>query len=90
MAFSSNKYTIIKTFRLSETKYDNYNYYTIYQMFISMLSSIFDKELIENKKVMIKKKVFYYYFVNNDLYQKHNNLIEKCSTKKLLKIDYID
>ncbi len=55
-----------------------------------MLSVLFDKELFDKVKITINKKQLFFYIINNNLYEKHINLITKCSTNKLLSIDFID
>ena len=49
-------------------------------MYISMLTSLFDKELIDKAKQVKINNIKYKY-----LYQKHINLIQKCSINKLFK-----
>jgi len=88
---TDNLLTIIKTFRLSEDKYNTKEYYNLYQMYISMLKSLFDKDLINKSKTVIINKIKYkYYEINKELYKKHLNIINKCALNKLFNFDFLD
>lgn len=86
----NNLCTIIKTFRLSEDKYNTNEYYKLYQMYISMLSVLFDKELFVVSKVKVNNKQLFYYQLNNEYYKKHIKLINKCTTNKLFNVEFIE
>ena len=104
---NDNLINIIKTFRLSEDKYNTNEYYKLYvknkvfnlgrkaklssyQMYISMLTALFDKELFDAKNIKYKGKNYSYNIINQELYDKHINVIKSCSTNKLFNINFID
>lgn len=88
---TDNLLTIIKTFRLSEDKYNTTEYYKLYQMYISMLMALFDKELIKKTRdVRINKIKYKYHEFNKEIYNKHLELIQKCSINKLFNVDFVD
>jgi len=60
-------------------------------MYISMLISLFNKDLINKSKTVTINKIKYrYYEINKELYKKHLNVINKCSLNKLFNIDFLD
>jgi len=75
---------------LSEDKYNTNEYYKLYQMYISMLTVLFDKELFVVSRIKINKNRFCYNEINNELFKKHINLINKCTTKKLFNVEFIN
>jgi hypothetical protein len=87
---ADNLISIIKTFRLSEIKYNTNEYYKLYQMYISMMTILFDKNLIDSKRVRIYGKDYIYYIINNIIYEKHMNIINKVKTKNLFNCDFIN
>jgi hypothetical protein len=87
---AANLNSVIKIFRLSGDKYKTTQYYKLYQMYISMLKQLFDDNIIMLKRIKINKKGYFYYIINYVTYNKHIELINKCSITKLLKSDFIN
>ena len=52
--------------------------------------SIFDKDLIDSKRVRFNGKDYIYYIINNIIYEKHMNIINKVKTKNFLNCDFIN
>ena len=72
---NENMDTIKKVFDIRGKKYNNMNYYTIYQLMTTILKNLFDEELFDYKRVQIKKRDFYYYQFNKNIIDSHQNII---------------
>ena len=57
---------------------------------ISMLTILFDKDLIDSKRVRFNGKDYIYYIINNIIYEKHMNIINKVKTKNIFNCDFIN
>ena len=75
---TDNLISIIKTFKLSEIKYNTNEYYKLYQMYISIMTILFDKNLLLNFRVKINYKNYLYYNINNITYARHKQIIQNC------------
>ena len=71
-----------KTFDIRTKKYNDFNYYNIYLLLITILKNLFDTKLFIQKRYFFKKKEFNYYLINNDNLNYHVNVIKK------IKIDF--
>ena len=87
---ADNLISIIKTFRLSEIKYNTNEYYKLYQMYISMLTILFDKDLLLDFRVKVDNKNYRYYAIYLPFFQKHINIINKVKIRNLFNIHFID
>jgi len=77
-----NLITIKKLFDIRGKKYGNTNYYTIYQLLITLLKNIFDEKLFICKKIYLNKINYYIYLFNNDRLE--------CQSKKIKKFFWIN
>ena len=73
-----------KTFDIRTNKYNDFNYYNIYLLLITILKNLFDNRLFVSKKYILNKKEFYYYFINNDNLNNHINIIKKIKLEMFL------
>ena len=60
-----NMETIKKVFDIRGKKYNNTNYYTIYQLLTTILKNLFDNDLFIVKRIQISNICFYYYDYNS-------------------------
>ena len=76
---------IKKTFDIRTNKYNNFTYYNIYLLLITILKHLFDEDIFCCKYCIINKKQYYYYIINNHQLNKHIDIINK-----IYLIDFID
>jgi hypothetical protein len=69
--------TIKKTFDIRGVKYDDFTYYNIYLLLITLLKSLFDTNLFIRKEKQIKKIKYVFYKIDDIIYQEHKTLIKK-------------
>jgi hypothetical protein len=68
---------IKKSFNIRTDKYDDFNYYNIYLLLITILKNLFDTDLFIVKKLNIDKIKFLYYIFDDKVYSYHISLIKK-------------
>jgi hypothetical protein len=76
---------IKKTFDIRTKKYNNFNYYNIYLMIITILKNLFDTNLFIRKECQINKIKYIYYIFNDIVLFNHLSVI-----KQLNKYNFID
>ena len=69
--------TIKKTFDIRTKKYDNFNYYNIYILLITVLRNLFDNNLFIKHITKINYTQYIYYVLNEKIYEEHLNIIQK-------------
>lgn len=82
---NENLVTIKKLFEIRTSKYDTMEYYKIYLLLITILKNLFDDNLFVKKEIRYKNIRYYYYELNKDIFDKHENIINKISYE-----DFID
>jgi len=82
---NENLVTIKKLFEIRTSKYDTMEYYKIYLLLITILKNLFDDNLLVKKYKKINQIQYYYYELNDEIFNKHINII-----KKLVYEDFID
>jgi hypothetical protein len=70
-----NMKSIKKIFEIRTKKYDNFLYYNIYLLLITVLKNLFDVNLFIRKRITINEIWYYYYTVNYNILNKHKLLI---------------
>jgi hypothetical protein len=66
--------TIKKVFDIRGKKYNNTNYYTIYQLLTTILKIIFDNDLFIIKRIKINKIDFVYNSYNSNIMDYHQKI----------------
>jgi hypothetical protein len=82
---NENLVTIKKLFEIRTSKYDSMNYYKIYLLLITILKNLFDDDLFIKQFKKVNQIQYYYYELNNNIFDKHKNIINKISYE-----DFID
>jgi DNA polymerase III psi subunit len=73
---NNNIKSIKKMFDIRTNKYDNFVYYNIYLLLITILKNLFDVNLFICKRIKNNVICYYYYILNNDIFNKHKLLID--------------
>jgi hypothetical protein len=68
---------IKKTFDIRTDKYDDFNYYNIYLLLITILKQLFDADLFIRKITEKKKCKYAYYIIDNKILTEHINIIKQ-------------
>jgi hypothetical protein len=76
---------IKKTFDIRIKKYNNFSYYNIYLLLITVLKNLFDCNLFIRKEYQINKIKYIYHTFNDTVLSNHLSVI-----KQLNKYDFID
>jgi hypothetical protein len=76
---------IKKTFDIRTKKYNNFNYYNIYLMIITILKNLFDTNLFIRKECQINKIKYIYHIFNDIVLCNHLSVI-----KQLNRYNFID
>jgi hypothetical protein len=66
--------------------YDDFKYYNIYLLLITVLKNLFDNNLFIKTRIQINGKLnrYYYYTINNNILNDHNNIINKINLENFL------
>ena len=65
-------------------KYDDFNYYNIYLLLINILKNLFDVNLLTRIQLRKSKNRYIYYTINNNIFNNHNNIINKINLENFL------
>ena len=68
---------IKKTFEIRAKKYDNFDYYNMYMLLITILKNLFDINLFIRKECQINKIKYVYYLFNNNILMNHVTIINQ-------------
>ena len=74
---NDNIKTIINLFDIRGKKYNNYKYYTIYQLLITLLKNMFDEDIFDCKRVKMNDINYNYYTFNRTIFSQHTDIITK-------------
>jgi hypothetical protein len=69
-----NMETIKKVFDIRGKKYNNTNYYTLYQLLTTILKNLFDNDLFIVKRIKFNNICFYYNDYNSNIMVTHYKL----------------
>ena len=67
--------TVKKVFEIRTNKYNDFTYYNIYLLLITVVKGLFDENMFDKIQIAINKKRFYYYKLNYKNYQDHTYII---------------
>jgi hypothetical protein len=73
-----------KTFDIRTNKYNDFNYYNIYLLLITILKNLFDVKLFVSKECKINKNRYYYFCINTLTINNHVDIIKKIKLEKFL------
>jgi hypothetical protein len=71
-----NLESIKGVFDIRTKKYDDFNYYNIYLLLITVLKNLFDNDLFIKIQIQINQTRYYYYMLNNNILNNHNSIIQ--------------
>jgi hypothetical protein len=74
---------IKKTFQIRTSKYNNFIYYNIYTLLITLLKNLFDVNLFIRKLIQINNIQYTYYILNKKVLLEHIKIIEKINNSDL-------
>jgi hypothetical protein len=74
---------IKKTFQIRTSKYNNFIYYNIYTLLITLLKNLFDVNLFIKKIIHINNIKYTYYILNKKVLLEHIKIIEKINNSDL-------
>jgi hypothetical protein len=74
---------IKKTFQIRTSKYNNFIYYNIYTLLITLLKNLFDVNLFIRKLIKINNIQYKYYILNKEVLLEHIKIIEKINNSDL-------
>jgi hypothetical protein len=74
---------IKKTFKIRTSKYNNFIYYNIYTLLITLLKNLFDVNLFIKKVIHINNIQYKYYILNKEVLLEHIKIIEKINNSDL-------
>ena len=80
--------TIKKTFDIRTNKYNNFTYYNIYLLLITILKNFFDIRLFIRKEIQINKVKHIYHILNENVLSEHISIINKLNNSDIF-IDFI-
>ena len=66
---------IKKSFDIRTNKYNEFTYYNIYLLFITILKNLFDNNLFTRKETQINKIKYMYYILNEEILLEHINIM---------------
>jgi hypothetical protein len=69
--------TIKRTFDIRTKKYNDFNYYNIYLLLITILKNLFDTKLFIQKRLKLNQELFYFYDINHKIFNNHMDVIKK-------------
>jgi hypothetical protein len=72
-----NIYIIKKKFDIRTEKYNNFRYYNIYLLLITILKNLFDVNLFIRKEVQINKVKHIYHILDENVLLEHTTIMEK-------------
>jgi hypothetical protein len=66
--------------------YDDFKYYNLYLLLITILKNLFDNNLFIKTRIQINGKLnrYYYYTLNNNVINNHNNIINIINLENFL------
>ncbi len=86
---TENIEVIKKTFEIKTNKYNEYVYYNIYMLLITILRNLFDVNLFIRKTVVINKVKYIYYNLDEQILTNHIKIMDKLNNIEILDIWYI-
>ena len=75
---------IKKIFDIRTKKYDDFKYYHIYLLLITVLKNLFDDNLFDTNKYYMNKTTYFYNILNNNILNNHINIINKINLENFL------
>jgi hypothetical protein len=84
----NNINTIKKTFDIRTKKYDDFTYYNIYLLLITILKNLFDVHLFIRKETQINKVKYAYYILDDNVLLEHQKIINKLNNSDVF-IDFV-
>ena len=78
-----NIYIIKKIFDIRTEKYNNFKYYNIYLLLITLLKNLFDVNLFIRKVVKINKVKHIYHILDENVLLEHTTIMEKINYNNL-------
>lgn len=75
---------IIKTFDIRTTKYNDFTYYNIYLLLITILKNLFDNDLFIKHEIKIKQHKYKLNTIDKKLLEEHNNIMNRMNLNRLL------
>jgi hypothetical protein len=83
---TENIEVIKKTFEIKTNKYNEYVYYNIYMLLITILRNLFDVNLFIRKTVVINKVKYIYYNLDEQILTNHIKIMDKLNNIEILDI----
>lgn len=77
---------IKKTFEIKTNKYNEFVYYNIYMLLITIIRNLFDVNLFIRKEIQIKNTKHIYYNLNEQVLAEHIKIIDKINNIEILDI----
>ena len=74
---NDNIETIKKIFDIRAKKYDDFNYYSIYMLLMTIIKNLFDDKLLIKKICRLNIIKYNYYVIDNEILNDHNKIINK-------------
>jgi hypothetical protein len=78
--------TVKKVFEIRTNKYNDFTYYNIYLLLITVVKGLFDENMFDKTKKRLGNLEYYCYYMNDINYNKHKEIINLMNKN----IDFLD